>query len=419
MANVTYIRTESGRTTSLIAQRPSTVSSSCTTVDGEDKMKEQRVYLTNFLKIKHIEEDDNKLFLDGTFIQRLLDDSSPDFFEYRINGYPDYDDCLKFRKMEKKVSRKQTKEFKVPMDVSVVHDWFPFKIVKAKVMIDLTSYTKENEIGVEMIYRPDLLIGRTDRLFNIEVELPEDMPRKIKINDFDDSPFMRRFNEYRSLIDPVKNKLDKSLSYDFITPFPSIKYYYNHHKKTCSKFEVSFELVEAGNAKFVQIVFPMLLISFLNTLNVLDDEDVDLGNSSTLALTAVFILPYIVTRSRRSRILQGNNLYIIMIFIGLTLSSVPDSMAGSKIPALAGMGLLWASFLLPVVHCFFFYQYWGKVVQDAPKIKDRLRGEDTEIRKLDNSNYDDEAMTVQEYIDSENHNEYFVEDNGKNFIVHL
>ena len=133
-------------------------------------------------------------------------------------------------------------------------------------------------------------------------------------------------------------------------------------------YSVSFLLVEDGMKKFVEIVFPMLLIAAMNHLNVLNavwakqgwtNENVDavdyINNSATLALAVVVFLPTMFGRARFHEIFNANNLYVTSIFIALALSALPQALTNGNVwPARVGAWLFWGSFLFPVINGFRF-----------------------------------------------------------------
>mmetsp|Transcript_43293 Transcript_43293/g.104638 ORF Transcript_43293/g.104638 Transcript_43293/m.104638 type:complete len:211 (-) Transcript_43293:115-747(-) len=122
--------------------------------------------------------------------------------------------------------------------------------------------------------------------------------------------------------------------------------------------------------KFIEIVFPMLLIAAMNHLNVINavwavegksDEEVAavdyINNSATLALAVVVFLPTMFGRSRFHEVFTANNWYITTIFIALGLSALPYALVSSIWPARVGAYLFWASFLFPIINGFRFVNF--------------------------------------------------------------
>eukprot|EP00548_Thalassiothrix_antarctica_P017031 CAMPEP_0194196926 /NCGR_PEP_ID=MMETSP0154-20130528/76930_1 /TAXON_ID=1049557 /ORGANISM="Thalassiothrix antarctica, Strain L6-D1" /LENGTH=107 /DNA_ID=CAMNT_0038921559 /DNA_START=788 /DNA_END=1108 /DNA_ORIENTATION=- len=106
------------------------------------------------------------------------------------------------------------------------------------------------------------------------------------------------------------DKIDVSDKFDFISPYPDVYYEYDDNTGYCGRYTIVFYGIKAtsGFMKLVSIVFPMILIACINTLNVGNEfkeiaknhmEDncqkgVDptgyLQVTSALALAAIFIL---------------------------------------------------------------------------------------------------------------------------------
>merc|ERR1711957_413119 len=151
-------------------------------------------------------------------------------------------------------------------------------------------------------------------------------------------------------------------TYSIVSPYPVIEYL--NLKTTCSKYRLTFYLVEEGMVKFVKVLLPMLLISTINTINVLMDvslmnrqdsssDDIDSSDrylqiSAALALTAVFVLPEMTRKWNTQSVITWNEVYILIIFVALSLSSIPPAMVGTTEYAFVGMILLWGSFCIPI-----------------------------------------------------------------------
>jgi len=367
------------------------------------KVKEIKVPVHNFVLLKCVRQVDSTIFLVGTFVQTVFDENGDldlhsheetkflQHFEYRINDLPvkmDSEFCKKRRTERTANTLRTTFEVNAPMDVETIFDWFPFKVSKAKMLIEMSSITtKDNKMRI----RPNLLLCRSERLMNLAIQTPE-----AKF-DIDGSEIPLTVNR-----ETVLDKMDQCGCYDFVSPLPKLWYLYDKKKRYCPKFEVSFYLVEAGESKFVQIIFPMLLIATLNTIRIASGEDISpsgfLGNASTLGLTAVFILPSIVTKVRRPQYFTINNIYIALIFIGLTLSSVSETLVGTNIYALLGMSIVWISFVFPIYHAFKYNQFWRKMNPHSFQLNHRVKSADYKVLKIGNSPYQDNCRTVEDII---------------------
>jgi len=317
--------------------------------------------VTNFLLMKNVYDNDDGLFLVGTLIQRVFDegnelnafdenkelkdegDKCEKYFPYRINEKNAY--YVKRRTTTGlDSSLKTTFELNAKLDKTVKFDSFPFKIITATATIELQSIKKSKNT----LLRPNLLVNKMGKCMNM----------------------IQHIGNLKYATD----KMDQSLNYDFITPLPTVRYKYNHEKEYCSKLEVTFYMLESSShSKFVQIIFPMLLITILNTINVsrVDESDF-VSNASTFALTAVFILPSIIGEAKTQNIINSNNIYIMFIFIGLAFSSISEEWAGTRVFKHIGMILLWASFIIPIGGFFGFYYTRRKILRNAPKENERL-----------------------------------------------
>uniref|UniRef100_A0A7S4T6R9 Uncharacterized protein n=1 Tax=Ditylum brightwellii TaxID=49249 RepID=A0A7S4T6R9_9STRA len=206
-------------------------------------------------------------------------------------------------------------------------------------------------------------------------------------------------------IEALKDKMDRTKNYDFITPFPKVEYLYNTKKDYCPKCQLTFYLIENGDSKLVAILAPMLLISILNTLNVFNNEEggidnVDyIANSATFALTAVFILPNIFSKANRTDLLTTNTAYVFLIFVGLSLSSFPEELVGTRGYAIAGVALLWSSFFIPLFACASFYVF-TKTIRTG-EINDFINDKDFKQFNYEVDNYKDKFYSVGEIADKE------------------
>ncbi|KAL3933141.1 MAG: hypothetical protein SGBAC_010528 [Bacillariaceae sp.] len=338
------------------------------------KIEEVQVNVHNFFLIKQIVEEDGGLTAIGTFIQhcfeddsirdkikgKMNEDGSDDYeikFEYRFNDESADEDSgfVQHRRTEKYYDTdmgtlyRHTYQVKAPLEIDVELDFFPFRVVSAKVLVELSTFTTLDN-GTRL--RPNLILHVLDKtnMFSIQ---------KAQLIETKGSSF-----------EQAKAKMDKAESYDFISPFPKVSYLYDTKKRYCPKFLVTFLMVEDGMKKFVEIVAPMFLIAGMNTIHVLNpDEGVEvadyIANSATFALSVLVFLPTMVATSRIQKLMTANNLYILLIFIALTLSSIPDTFSGHKGYAVSGMIIYWASFLFPVINSFRYLNYLRKARRKA------------------------------------------------------
>jgi hypothetical protein len=376
----------------------------------DDKVKTVPVYVHNVFLIKHVMDDkehSDGLYVVGTFIQNAFRGNSiessfatktvdsgesttlqsmastsnasvlfkddipgPIRFAYRFNDKTadERNGAVELRRSQIHETRdlgklhRHTFQVKAPLELDVEFNAFPFKVVSANLTIELSSFTTQDK---KTIIRPNLIVHKHEKriMFGIQKDFtrPGTNPSK-KL------PFFR--SKESALIRQANDKIDKSYVYDFVSPFPNVTYLYDTEKKYCPKYLVTFLLVEDGMKKFIEIVFPMILIAALNHLNVRnatkaaanpDTEPVHavdyLNNSATFALAVVVFLPTMIGSSQFHSVFTANNLYIMTIFAALALSALPVEVVDSTTPAQIGTFLFWASFSFPVVNGFRFLKF--------------------------------------------------------------
>eukprot|EP00980_Cylindrotheca_fusiformis_P021949 scaffold8800_cov107-Cylindrotheca_fusiformis.AAC.5 len=311
------------------------------------KVQDVTIGVHNFFMMKHIVEDgEGSLSLVGTMIQHAFAGTNNELllkdiqFGYRFNDETADEDSgfVKHRRTEEHDSTlgtlyRHTYQIRAPLEINVVLDYFPFKVVSAKLLVELSTITTgDNRTRL----RPNLLVHKSDKpnMFCIQKE-------------------QLLSKEGISILEQAKDKMDRAESYDFISPFPKVSYLYDTNKKYCPKFQVTFLMVEDG----------------MNTVHVLNPEEQDMvdyiANSATFALSVLVFLPSMVGSSRRQNLYTANNMYIMMIFVALFLSSIPESWVDTNVPALCGMGLYWASFLFPFINGFRYLSYVAKAKHTA------------------------------------------------------
>lgn len=276
----------------------------------------------NLLRVKHIKDnpdEENGLLFIGSCTQTVnmtpgmdlyekSEEVEKNYFPYRINEEV-ADDENGFMKVRRKEGNDNiystTFTVRAPLAVHTVFDKFPFRIAKASITIELDAvFDKEEKKRI----RPELYLDLKHKCANVAIQQTETSTHKIV------------------------DKLDQTNNYDFVTPYPEVYYKMklDHHGNNSgfSKFVVSFYFIESGFSKFIEIVFPMLLIYFMNIINVsmnhITAPEDYLANSATFALTVVFLLNNVITKSRREEIFNVNTMYVLLIFISLMLCSIPE-----------------------------------------------------------------------------------------------
>lgn len=311
--------------------------------------------------IKNISDDGNGLVVTGTFSQyvfcsnhdlieygnnRSEDDEDNDMigvsFGYRFNDTSAEDEkyFVQYQGTEIQEKTDMGKLFlhryyvKLPLELDVQLDCFPFRVISASLLVELTTFITD---GQKLKVRPDLLIHRRDKTNMFRIEPDSWHP------------------DSRSPMYQAKDIIDQSESYDLVSPFPRVSYIYNPEKNHCCQFRVRFLMVQNGSKKMLEILAPMILIAGLNTINVLQGEDDNIldytGNSATFALSVLVFLPTIGSgASHVQELWRASNMYVISIILALGFSSVAFQWLGNNNLATAGMILLWGSFLFPILN---------------------------------------------------------------------
>eukprot|EP00957_Ditylum_brightwellii_P189941 14460425-Ditylum_brightwellii.AAC.1 len=122
------------------------------------KSKDIVVPVSNFCLIKHLNGDgEGNLTLVGTLIQYVFDThksvlhtAKEPSFKYRFNDLTSDDSTVQSRRLEdyrkEKKATRETFQMSAPLEVNVVFDRFPFKIVTASLLIELsTTFDDEHE----------------------------------------------------------------------------------------------------------------------------------------------------------------------------------------------------------------------------------------------------------------------------------
>jgi len=335
----------------------------------------------NFLLIKRLEDIpgvDGGVQLVSTLVQYVyntsrlarLKTSQPDdpetkFFAYRFNDFSPTDKELGFRRTE--VDEfvldegsdesfplwRSTFSGRVPMELETIQDIFPFKIVKAKLHIELSSaFVDGNRV------RPSIVLSKKQ-------ETPQGQPQRR------DKPLIISVQSPSGpLISEAVKKVNKLESFELVSPYPRVCFFFDKKKNYCPRYSVHFVLKNKGVERQVATLLPLVLVSTINTLSWWTDgfgfEDViddypdpfearqHLVLSTLLALAAIFMFKTLYEPSLKASLFTKNNMYLFTIFFSLILSAIPrnvipkNRMFATNFLRTAGMALLWASFLFPI-----------------------------------------------------------------------
>jgi len=403
--------------------------------DGDDTY----IRVNNFVLLKHVKDDpdiEKGLHLVATFIQYINDEDNNFkdavreigshkelMFRYRINDEDANQEngMVHFRKTEQNESIiKSTLSVKAPLEITCHKKFFPFIIKKASLEVELcTLTTNKNETKL----RPSLCLNMKQKSGNILIQAPKHPGRmkgerkpssiigSIK-SDFcecfgyptesidNDSEEQTETYDKKSDDKATFSKIDRSLIYDFISPFPDVSYDVKGNKD-CSKFQISFYLVESGLSNCVKFVLPVLLVCIMNALHVRTNaytEHTDyLANSAAFALTIVFILPGMCPKQREESIYCLNTLYILIIFVGLILSSIPAGIFCSydnilrispdpdllwprlsALPSFIGAAVFFSSLLIPLINFGRYRAFENRLGRELAMHKNHFQQNDGE-----------------------------------------
>jgi len=341
------------------------------------KMTEKKLRTRNVFMMKKIVDDENVeggMHVVGTFIQQVFDLTEEqaeenDFtFDYRFNENSANDDTLVKRRTEPVkthetvdgvervvLGARTTFDTQIPFLIETLFTAFPFRIVTATITVELSSSNKGDRT-----FRPDLLLSRKDCRHNIAIQNLKPNHQEMMLLDASGAKPKKNLDITALILD----KIDKTKKYDFISPYPKVYFEYEKKKDYAPRFVLSFYCITSGFKKFVSIILPMFLVTFITTINVANDDNVinedtnekdgeetsnHLQVMSALTLTAVFILPEILDSSSHqdSSLLDQDNIYVIMNFAALVLASVPKKIVGTLAFQTVGCALMWVSLLIP------------------------------------------------------------------------
>jgi len=302
------------------------------------------------------------------------------YFAYRFNDFAPSQNDLGFRRMEITdcfYDEKSTEKFplwrstfsgKLPMETETLLDVFPFKIVKVKLHIELNSSFVDNKR-----VRPALVLSKKQE-HQVGEPKKRDKPLITTIQPVSDPQITDAgFFSISKQKNALREKLDQVQRYELISPYPKVCYYFDKKKNYCPRYTITFVMKNKGIDKQIATILPLLLVSIINTFSFLSqtrkhleskyecDGDCDnrseaveltgqhLSLASTLAIVVVFLLRNIYEPSVKSSWVTTNNIYLIMIFVSLILSAIPDTIFETLRPArMTGVILNWVSFIFPI-----------------------------------------------------------------------
>eukprot|EP00548_Thalassiothrix_antarctica_P018671 CAMPEP_0194194178 /NCGR_PEP_ID=MMETSP0154-20130528/75436_1 /TAXON_ID=1049557 /ORGANISM="Thalassiothrix antarctica, Strain L6-D1" /LENGTH=680 /DNA_ID=CAMNT_0038918581 /DNA_START=129 /DNA_END=2172 /DNA_ORIENTATION=+ len=381
------------------------------------KKPEKTVRVKNVFMMKKLidsPEEEDGIQLIGTFIQQVFDLTEEQYekkdfaFGYRFNETTATEETgLQKRRTEamattetmkdgtKKdiLGARTTYQAQIPLVVETLISLFPYRIVTATATVELSSLN----LG-EGTIRPDLFLHKKDPRHNINIQGLKPDARNSLLSVAMGGKTQKKDETLAGITEQIFDKLDKMKKYDIVHPYPKVYIEYEKKKAYAPRFVLSFYCITSGFAKIVSIILPVLLVTFITIINVFQDvkqvsngdggeevsnhlqvmsgmtltavfilpEILDPSNRNDLfgsfagyagmTLTAVFILPEIIDPSNRNNIFGQSNIYVILVFLSLILTSIPYGVFKTVVPEIVGAVMMFASFLLPLVNTFRYYR---------------------------------------------------------------
>lgn len=322
--------------------------------------------------IKSITEIEDKLYLIATGIQKCLipkiyKDELDEYlqFKYRINDEASVNDYIELRKtktvkvksknnedIDSDIATVTTNSMRLPLNIEIILNHFPFRLYKASVKIELTSKIINTRNNSNITLRPSLVYENILKLQNL-----------IRINNNDIKAINNKPN-YNNLI----KVMDKNTMFDLLTPIPFI-YGTDQHKiiKNSNRIitytpiiEIGFYFYEPVLDAFFNMISPIFIILLLITSTVIIDMDDTsyLGMMVGIILAVVFVLKDMRRQSNRTTF-SSTDLYIILFLSGLSISSVGVINSYLKI---IGVCISWLSSIIPILGFFRYYYLTNKII---------------------------------------------------------
>lgn len=374
-----------------------------------------------FLLIKRLEDIpgiEGGIRLVATFVQYVFNVSRVErvnkcepnmpeskYFAYRFNDFAPSPNDLGFRRMEisdcyydedskeKFPLWRSTFSGKIPMETETLLDVFPFKIVKVKLHIELNSSFVDNKR-----VRPALVLSKKQE-HHVGEPKKRDKPLITCIQPASDPQITDNgFFSFNQKKNALKEKLDQVQRYELVSPYPRAVYYFDKKKNYCPRYTITFVMKNKGIDKQIATILPLFLVSIINTYSFLTlssdyldekfpiqeydrrQEAVELTGqhlalASTMAIVVVFLLRNIYEPSVKSNWLTMNNIYLILVFLSLILSAIPDTIFEHWRPARkTGVILFWISFIFPINNIITFKKLVNEYVQSDDDVEQFEKG---------------------------------------------
>eukprot|EP00948_MAST-09A_sp_MAST-9A-sp1_P002058 g2058.t1 len=343
---------------------------------SKNSRNEVRIPIKHVLLIKYLEEDCNgDLFLVGTVVQTCFgiipQNGGKNYFNYRFNDVMPRENEFCFRRSRYKEvkyttasgekasypSCTMTASVRIPMHKSFIFYNYPYAVIKAETLIELSTFTDEN-----IEFRPDICFPnlvrakvKREKAMNKDAEDSNECKfehsRTLKrysrldqsqsnINhQFEDESSKTRYDggfELVSVRDANESVVNRTIHYIFLTPYPSFSLVHEAKKNGyCPKLKIKFFMKEPMSTRLVSTYLPLVLIIMLSILNMLIKQSYteSLSNMIGLAISVVFLLPVLYpTGMRTSGITLSPSLIVVFLFLSFTFSFIHPAFLVAKEP---------------------------------------------------------------------------------------
>jgi hypothetical protein len=263
-----------------------------------------------------------------------------------------------------------TMKVRIPLKVELVASAFPFEVSRLDATIELRSTLLNGER-----VRGDLLLHESDPRYTVCMGLGLGLDGLLENYRF-------QIVESRSKLQAVLDSIDKTKEYALISPYPEVCYTNNDTRRInyCTRFTLTFFAANAGFQRLVGIVLPMVLVTFLAILNVMNDimiscdeesgddcvEGEEVTNhlqvTSALTLTIIFVLPQVVDSNSyrvKFKLMTREAISVMVFFFSLVLASVPRRMSIGRSASTEVLGVILMALSTFFVPLHNFYIYFG------------------------------------------------------------
>ena len=100
-----------------------------------------------------------------------------------------------------------------------------------------------------------------------------------------------------------RKELNATMSFNMVTEAPHVRVEYDKKKRYAPKYEVTFYMERPVVYQLAATFVPLMFVVYLAAMNVLNGniDGPDLGNSISICLTIVFVLPNLRSACQRNR----------------------------------------------------------------------------------------------------------------------